>query len=150
MSNALKFVNLAMIVLWPIAWTAPLMRAGILPIFRLSEISVISGLQALWDSDIFLAGVVFLFALVAPMAKTLALAAVQFNAAPAWLLPILTWVGRLAMADVFLIAVYVVIAKGVGVGRVEVAWGLYFFTVLILVQFALSWIEEARREKAHA
>ena len=150
MTTALKFANLAMILLWPIAWTSPLMKAGLLPIFRLSEISVISGLQALWQSDIFLAAVVFVFALVAPMAKTLALAAVQFNAAPAWLLPILTWVGRLAMADVFLIAVYVVIAKGVGVGRVEVAWGLYFFTALILAQFALSWIEEARRENAHA
>lgn len=135
-----------MILLWPIAWNAPLMRAGLLPIFRLSEISVWSGLIALWESDLFLALVVFLFALVAPMAKTLSLAAVQFGFAPAWLLPILTWIGRLAMADVFLIAVYVVIAKGVGVGRVETAWGLYFFTALILTQFALSWIEEARRE----
>lgn len=148
MTRLLKFANLAMIVAWPIAWTAPLMRAGFLPIFRLSEISVLSGLHALWESDIFLALVVFLFALVAPMTKTLALAAVQFNAAPAWLLPILTWVGRLAMADVFLIAVYVVIAKGVGVGRVEVAWGLYFFTALILMQFTMSWFEEARRERA--
>ena len=83
MTRLLKFANLAMIVAWPIAWTAPLMRAGFLPIFRLSEISVLSGLHALWESDIFLALVVFLFALVAPMTKTLALAAVQFNAAPA-------------------------------------------------------------------
>ena len=37
---------------------------------------------------------------------------------------------KLAMADVFLIALYIVVAKGVGHVTVEVAWGLYLFTAL--------------------
>jgi len=36
------------------------------------------------------------------------------------------------MADIFLIAIYITIAKGIGVGRLEVAWGLYLFTACIV------------------
>ena len=39
MQTTLKFANLALLILFPIAWFAPLMRAGLLPLFGLSEIS---------------------------------------------------------------------------------------------------------------
>ena len=42
------------------------------------------------------------------------------------------------MADVFLIALYIVVVKGMGVGRVETAWGLYLFTACILASVAIS------------
>ncbi len=42
------------------------------------------------------------------------------------------------MADVFLIAIYITVAKGIGVGRLEVAWGLYLFTACVLASLALS------------
>ena len=42
------------------------------------------------------------------------------------------------MADVFLIALYIVVIKGMGIGRVETAWGLYLFTFCILLSLALS------------
>ncbi|MHC0053998.1 paraquat-inducible protein A [Actibacterium sp. D379-3] len=135
---ALKLANLALLILFPIAWFAPLLRAGLLPLFGMSEISVISGLHSLWRSDIPLALIVTALALVAPYLKTIGLALIQFGLAPPRLLPALTVMGKLAMADVFLIALYVVIAKGVGVGRVEVAWGLYLFTFCILASLGLS------------
>ena len=75
----LKYANLALLVLFPVAWFAPLMRAGLLPIFGLSEISVITGLQSLWESDVFLALVVTLFALFAPYMKTIGLALIHFG-----------------------------------------------------------------------
>ena len=43
------------VFLFPISWFAPLLRAGLLPIFGLSDISVITGVQSLWESDVFLA-----------------------------------------------------------------------------------------------
>ena len=55
MTTALRLANLALLVLFPLAWFAPLMRAGMLPLFGLSEISVMSGLQSLWGSDVVLA-----------------------------------------------------------------------------------------------
>lgn len=134
----LRYANLLLLILFPLAWFAPLLRAGLLPLFGLSEISVISGLQSLWESDVFLALLVTFFALFAPYVKTLGLALVQFNLLDRRCLPVLSWLGKLAMADIFLIALYIVLAKGVGLGTLEVAWGLYLFTGCILASQALS------------
>ena len=130
--------NLALLVAFPISWLAPLMRAGILPLFKLSEISIISGLQSLWDSDVFLALLVTVFALFAPYLKTIGLALVHFDLLSPKLVPILAWLGKLAMADVFLIALYIVLTKGLGIGKIETAYGLYLFTACVLVSIVVS------------
>ena len=143
--TVLKIANLALLILFPLAWFAPLMRAGLLPLFGLNEISVISGLQSLWDSDVFLALLVTAFALFAPYLKTIGLALLHFNLLSPKLLPFLAWLGKLAMADIFLIALYIVVAKGVGVGKVETAWGLYLFTACILASIIISGLT-AKRE----
>ncbi|NDV00960.1 paraquat-inducible protein A [Pseudoroseicyclus tamaricis] len=134
----LKAANLALLVLFPLSWFAPLMRAGVLPLFGLAEISVISGLQSLWESDVALALLVTFFALVAPMLKVVGLALIQFGLLSGAVHRPLLWLGRLAMGDVFLIALYIAIAKGIGVGRVETAWGLWLFTGCILGSLAVS------------
>lgn len=144
MTQALRYANLALLILFPIAWFAPLMRAGLLPLFGLKEVSVISGLQALWKTDIFLALLVTLFALFAPILKTAGLALIQFGLASRRLLPALHILGKLAMADIFLIAIYIVVAKGVGRAHIETAWGLYLFTFCILASLAFSVIEARR------
>ncbi|MGJ8584601.1 MAG: paraquat-inducible protein A [Marinosulfonomonas sp.] len=134
----LRYANLSLLILFPIAWFAPLLRAGILPLFKLSEISVISGLQSLWKTDVFLALLVTLFAIFAPYLKTIGLALVHFRLASPRLIPALGIIGKFAMADVFLIAIYVVVVKGVGFGKVETAWGLYLFTACILASILIS------------
>ena len=141
----LRGLTLALLILYPVAWFAPLMRAGLLPLFGLSEISVITGLQSLWGTDVFLALVVTVFALFAPYLKTIGLVLVQWDLASPRLMPALHLLGKLAMADIFLIAVYISVAKGIGVGRVEVAWGLYLFTFCILMGLALGWATERAR-----
>ncbi len=141
----LRYANLALLVLFPIAWFAPLMRAGLLPLFGLSEISVISGLQSLWGTDVFLALLVTAFAVFAPYMKTIGLALVQFRLASPRILPALHVLGKLAMADIFLIALYIVVVKGVGMARVETAWGLYLFTFCILASLAISLLNGRKR-----
>jgi len=42
MNTALRIANLSLLILFPISWFAPLLRAALLPIFGLDEISVIS------------------------------------------------------------------------------------------------------------
>jgi len=140
----MRWLNLGLLIAYPVAWFAPLLHAGLLPLFGLTEISVISGLQALWRSDVFLALVVTLFALFAPMLKTLGLALIQFSLLDRKALPIVNLLGKLAMADVFLIAVYITLAKGMGVGRVETGWGLYLFTACILLSVGLGVVESKR------
>ena len=134
----LRLLTLSLLILYPVAWFAPLMRAGLLPIFGLSEISVITGLQSLWGSDAVLALIVTFFAIFAPYLKTMGLALVQWNLLDARLLPVLHVLGKLAMADVFLIALYITLAKGIGLATIETAWGLYLFTGCILASLVLG------------
>jgi uncharacterized paraquat-inducible protein A len=123
------------------------MKAGLLPLFKLSEISVISGLQSLWSTDVILALIVTLFALVAPYLKTLALALVQFGLLQPVALPALNILGKFAMADIFLIALYITLAKGIGVGRLETAWGLYLFTACILASLIIGLLTKQSLQK---
>ncbi|MCF3594483.1 paraquat-inducible protein A [Rhodobacteraceae bacterium LMO-12] len=144
----LRFANLSLLVLFPLAWFAPLMRAGLgLPLFSLNEISVISGLQSLWGSDIFLALLVTFFALFAPYLKTIGLGLLHFDLLSPKVLPVLHILGKLAMADIFLIALYITLSKGIGVGRIEVAWGLYLFTACILASITIGFLSERKLKK---
>jgi paraquat-inducible protein A len=135
----MKYLNLALLILFPIAWFAPLLRAAILPIFGMDEISIITGLQSLWESDAALALIVTFLAIFAPYAKTIGLALLHFNLLSPKVLPALEILGKLAMADVFLIALYIVVVKGAGLVTIETAWGLYLFTGCILASFLISW-----------
>jgi uncharacterized paraquat-inducible protein A len=142
----LKVLNLSLLVLFPVAWFAPLLRAGInLPLFGMDEISVISGLQALWGTDVVLALLVTFFAIFAPMLKLIGVALIQFGLMRRKVLGVLNVLGKLAMADIFLIALYIVVVKGVHLARVEVGWGLYLFTFCVLASLVVSWGTAKRR-----
>ena len=136
----MKYANLTLLILFPIAWFAPLLRAALLPVFGMDEISVITGLQSLWGSDAALALLVTFLAVFAPFAKTIGLALLQFGLLHPRALPALNILGKLAMADIFLIALYVVIVKGAGYVTIEVAWGMYLFTGCILASMILSYL----------
>lgn len=132
-------LNLALLVLFPVSWFAPLMRAGLdLPLFGTRAISVVSGLQSLWKTDVFLALAVTLLAVFAPILKTAGLALIHFGLLRRKALPGLEIMGKLAMADVFLIALYIVIAKGVALTRIETGWGLYLFTGCIFASILVA------------
>lgn len=148
-----KILNLALVVAFPIAWFAPLIKTGLLPqwqmpawlggstLFEPDTITVISGLQKLWESDVFLAIAVTFFALVAPMLKCLGMALIHFNLLSGATQPTITMMGKLAMADIFILALYVVIAKGIGIGQIEIAWGLYLFTGAVIASLVVSFID---------
>ncbi|MEO0865974.1 MAG: paraquat-inducible protein A, partial [Pseudomonadota bacterium] len=42
---------------------------------------------------------------------------------------------------------YITLSKGIGVGRLETAWGLYMFTACILASLWVSWATEQSRKK---
>ena len=80
--HVVKYVNLTLLILYPISWFSPLMSAGLLPLFGMSEITIISGILTLWQDDPFLSLIVVLFAVLLPMGKTLCKAAIDFGMAP--------------------------------------------------------------------
>jgi uncharacterized paraquat-inducible protein A len=137
-------VNLLLLVLYPAAWLAPLARAGILPFFSGTEITVLGGVRDLWGNDAALATLVALFAIVIPYGKTLCLAAIHFGRLGPRALPALEVISKLSMADVFLIALYIVLVKGVGIGHVVSAWGLWLFTGCVLASIWVG-VDSRRR-----
>lgn len=138
MKYVLPIATLLTLIAFPVSWFAPLLRAGLLPLFGMSEISVVSGLQSLWDSDVVLALVVTFFALFAPMAKLVGLLLLQSGLASPRIIPALDMLAKLSMADIFLIALYIVLVKGIGLATVETAWGLYMFSGLVVVSILLG------------
>lgn len=136
--------HIALLLLWPLAWSAPLLRAGMLPFLDGAPISLLSTVAGLWAADPWLAALVALFGVVAPYAKTLALAALALGRLPRRWLPALDLLAKLSMADVFLVALAIVAAKGAGLGRLETAWGLPLFALCVLGSLALS-LSEGRR-----
>ena len=144
MLRPLSLLNLSLLVLYPVAWFAPMLRAAVLPIFGMTEISVVSGLQSLWQTDAGLALLVTFLALFAPYAKVVGLALAQAGLLSPKSLPVLHLLGRLAVADIFLAALYIVLAKGIGHATVETAWGLWLFTACVLASFLISLAEERR------
>ena len=142
-------INFVLLVAYPVAWIAPLAHAGILPFFSGDEITVLGGVVDLWEADAALSILVAFFAIAVPYAKTIALAAIHLGHLRASALPVIEIVGKLSMADVFLIALYIVMVKGIGVGRVTTAWGLWLFTICVLVSIWVSWTT-SKRLKAEA
>jgi len=142
MKSALKIANLSLLILFPIAWFAPLMKSGILPFLSLKENSIMSSLQGIWAHDIYLALLMTFFAIFAPYIKIIGLALIHFDLLSPKLLTPLTFIGKLAMGDIFLIAIYIVIYTGISVagvsGRIETAWGLYLFTGCVLASLIIS------------
>jgi uncharacterized paraquat-inducible protein A len=140
----IRILNLSLLVLFPIAWSAPLLRAGVLPFFNLNKISLLSGLITLWSKEPPFAVLLTFLVILAPLAKIIALEAVLTKRLSARFKPWLFHLGRLAMADVFLIAIYITVTKGIGVGRIEAAWGLYLFTACVLLSLSLSLLTSRR------
>jgi len=142
MTVFLRLANLSLLILFPVAWFAPLMKSGILPFLSLKENSIMSALQGIWTHDVYLALLMTFFAIFAPYIKIIGLALIHFNLMSTKLLNALTFVGKLAMADIFLIAIYIVIYTGISVagvnGHIETAWGLYLFTGCVIASLVVS------------
>ncbi|HSF94970.1 MAG TPA: paraquat-inducible protein A [Thermohalobaculum sp.] len=147
MAPRVVIVNLLLLLLYPASWLAPVAHAGFLPFFTGDEVTILGGVGELWVSDAALAVLVAVFAIAIPYGKTLVLALVHFGHIGPRALPLVEAIGKLSMADVFLIALYIVLVKGVGIGHVVSAWGLWLFTACVLASLWAGF--ETRRTLEH-
>ncbi|MEM9140971.1 MAG: paraquat-inducible protein A [Pseudomonadota bacterium] len=145
--GAIEAVNLALLVAYPAAWFSPLATTGMVSWWSGEKITIARAVQDLLNVDIALAILVALFAIIVPFGKTVALSLVHFKRLGPDPLPLIEGIGKLSMADVFLIALYIVVVKGVGIGHVETAWGLWLFTLCVLASIWVGWAT-AKRLKA--
>ncbi len=105
------------------------------------EISLARAAYELYSTDTVLFLIVFLFGIVAPGLKLTYFALLwyflpvhQATRHSRWLVVL----GRLAMTDIMLIALSVVAIKGIGTGSVVIKPGLYFYVLLVVGSFLLS------------
>lgn len=128
------------LLLVPVTWWVPLFTARVPYLWR-QEVSIASGLVELWELDLVLCALLFFFSVLTPLAKGAALVWVWYRTpmalASLWLAR-LAFLAKLAMTEVFLLAVVIVGIKGVGIGKVEVSGGLYVFVGILLLSFAAS------------
>ena len=136
-----------------VAWWVPLFTARV-PFLWRQDVSVASGLAELWRLDLFLFLVVLVFSVLTPLAKTASTLYVWYRLPAVRArrqLPRLALLGKLSMTELFLLAVVIVGFKGVGVGRVETAWGLCLFGGVVLASLGTSlWADKALRAAAAA
>lgn len=130
-------MNIALLAAYPVAWVAPLAEAGVVPWLSTNEISIWGGIRDLWSVDPGLSLLVAALAIAIPYVKTLLLCLIHRG----WQGPLVAIeaVAKLSMADVFLVALYIVIVKGVGIGSVTPAWGLWLFTACVLASIWVGW-----------
>lgn len=138
--HALIAANLVLALLFPIAWFAPLMTVKVRLAFWAggTDLSVISTLQSLWAEDAVLALLLTFAAIVAPVVKVLGTGLILVRLLSPRVHGVLFAIGKLAMADVFLIAVYIAIFKGIDGGTIAIGWGLYLFTFCVLASLIVS------------
>lgn len=143
LARLLALVNLVLTLALPVVWFLPLVRNSAFLVFSY-ELSIANGMMELLAVDWLLAVVIFLFVIVAPLLK-------GFIYIALWFLP---WrlgrhalalgkhLARYAMADIFLVALSIVIVKGLGVGSIELRYGFYLFAGYVLYSLAFSHVSE--------
>lgn len=124
----------------PFTWWLPLFVARV-PFLWRHDVSIASGLAELWRLDLTLWAAVLLFSVLTPLAKGAALVWVWYRVPvdrARGLIDRLAVLSKLAMTEIFLLAVMLVGLKGVGIGTVEVSWGLHLFIAAVLLSLVAS------------
>jgi paraquat-inducible protein A len=149
LDRLMAIVLAAGVVLFGMGITLPVMTVTELWFFE-NEFSIIGGIRKLWfEGEAFLAGVVAAFSIVFPVIK-ITLAWGIWHHADATrphfrrFLKLLIFSGRWSMADVFIIATAIMIAKIAGFADATSEPGLYYFMgSLALLTAATLRIERA-------
>lgn len=142
---------LSMVSLWA-GFSAPLMTFKKLFFFK-NTFSLFSGLNALFNSrEYFLFAVIFIFSVLFPNLKLIFLGYIRYfsprpSAKTEQYLRRLGALGRFSMLDVFVAAMLVVFVRLGVLGKVESRWGLYVFTVSVLLSIVTSIRMEAFNRK---
>ena len=133
-----KWLNILIMFCLPVAWLTPVIAYGLDPEWDRTTQTIIGGISKLWESDKVLAVIVAILAIVAPLVKTSATALMQFNIISSKWMPIANIASRLAFTDILLIALTIIITKGIGVGFVEPQWGIYLFTACVAAGYYIT------------
>jgi len=108
--------------------------------------SILSGIRALIVGDgLWIGLLLLLFSVVFPIAKLIALRVAMGVGAPNRLHHLLGAIGRFSMADVFVVALLVVVSKTFPGGTtIDLRWGLYAFAGAALLTMMVTSLADRR------
>jgi paraquat-inducible protein A len=132
------------VLILPMTWAMPLFRTELL-VFLTNEVTVLGAVRTLARTDFFLCAIVVSFGMIVPLTKLSALLYAWFilpcPRASIWI-ERLSMISKFSMLDVMLIAITIVGLKGVGLGKVEIEYGFYIYsTVVISILILSSWMQ---------
>lgn len=111
------------------------------PIISYNEIALARIAYDLFFIDKFLFFIVFVFGIIFPIGKTSCAVLCWYwadGAGAERCHRVLVILGKLSMLDIMLLAIFIVAFKGIGVGTVQVRYGLYLYTLLVLLSYLLT------------
>jgi len=133
-------ISLLTLVLLPAVFFVPLLTTR-LWFFSRADITLAHAAYDLFGIDKFLFGVVVVFGILFPLLKAImsVLCWYRFEISTVERrLQTLSYIAKLSMLDVMLLAFFVIVFKGVGIGSVQVQYGLYFYALLVMASLFLN------------
>jgi paraquat-inducible protein A len=134
------YASIAIAVLFPIVLVVPILSTRI-PFLSYNEIVLARLAYDLFRADKVLFVIVIVFGMIIPMCKSI-LSCIFWHflrsASMIRYFDALALLGKFSMLDVMLLSVFVVAFKGLGVGRVEIKYGLYIYVFFVVTSFFVS------------
>lgn len=133
-------ISLLIVASLPIILFVPLLTTRFW-LFTLTDITLAHAISDLFRIDKFLFVIVFVFGAIFPFLKAImsALCWYYFEASRIErYLEVLSYMAKLSMLDIMLLAFFVVAFKGLGIGNVHVQYGLYVYASLVIASLLLN------------
>lgn len=133
-------ISLLILAVLPIVFFIPLLTTS-LWFFTRTNITLTHAISDLFRIDKFLFAIVVVFGVVFPFFKAIMSVLCWYHFEISTLerhLRVLSYIAKLSMLDVMLLAFFVVAFKGVGIGTVQVEYGLYVYASLVMASLFLN------------
>jgi paraquat-inducible protein A len=138
--HAIGAVLVILAVSFPFVLFLPLLTTRI-SLISYHEIFLAQVAYDLFFKDKFLFVIVFVFGFVIPTLKMI-LSVVCWYSSETWLgrylSPKIDILSKLSMLDIMLLAVFIIVFKGVGIAVVQVRYGLYVYTGLVVASLIVN------------
>lgn len=131
---------LLLAIFFPFTFVFPLLTTRV-PLISYNEIILVRVAYDLFFIDKFLFVIVFIFGMLMPACKMLLSIVCWYRLGPTftrrWSAS-LAMLSKLSMLDIMLLAIFIVAFKGIGLGVVQIKYGLYFYVVVVVSSLFLN------------
>jgi len=142
--NIIKILCVVLIISYPIAWNVPILKTSYLGLIYFREISVIDLITSLWLKDWVLSLILVIFSILSPMIKVIYLFLQNFGLISKNSNSFIFLLNKVSMTEIFVISIYIVLLKDLWIKELDVAWGIYLYTLCGLLSLSLSFLIEIK------